>query len=211
MRGQIDGKKLVQVGVLTFLTTPLTVWLHELAHMLVLTLGGIPSRLVALGSMTPMGFEYTFESLRAAQAHYGAGDAAVVAGALAGPLFTLAVGYGGLWAFRRWHSLTVWAVAYSAVGRRSVLNLLFLTPRVIDGSITSSDEAIAAVFLGWPVWGLWWLLVIDLMCMVLLIAALPRPARVPLATLGYLSGFIGFFVIEYLVNTLVFQLETWER
>jgi hypothetical protein len=161
--------------------------------------------------MTPIGFTWDFEGLRAAQAHYGADAAAVVAAALAGPLFTIAVGYAGLWAYRRWHALTAWVVAYSAVGRRSVLNLLFLTPRVIDGSVTSSDEAIAAVFLGWPVWGLWWLLVIDLFCMMLLIAALPRKGRFPLATLGYISGFAGIFVIEYLVNTLVFQLESWDR
>lgn len=211
MRGNIDWQKLGLIGGLTFLATPLNVFLHEVAHSFVLTLGGIPSRVVALGSMTPIGFTWDFEGLRAAQDHYGTGAASVVVAALAGPLFTIAVGYGGLWAFRRWHSLPLWAIAYSAVGRRSVLNLLFLTPRVIDGSITSSDEAIAAVFLGWPVWGLWWLLVIDLLCMVLLIAALPRHERFPLATVGYLSGFIGFFVIEYLVNTLVFQLETWER
>jgi hypothetical protein len=47
--------------------------------------------------------------------------------------------------------------------------------------------------------------------MVLLIAALPRKGRFPLATLGYISGFAGIFVIEYLVNTLVFQLESWDR
>ncbi len=211
MRGKLDWKKLLQIGGLTFIAAPLNVLLHELAHILVLTLGGIPARLVALGSMTPIGFDWTFESLRAAQVHYGAGAAAVVAGALAGPVLTLAVGYGGLVAFRRWPSLTLWAVAYSAVGPRSVLNLLFLTPKVIDGSINSSDEAIAAFFLGWPIGSLWWLLVIDLLCMVLLIAALPRQERFSLATLGYISGFIGFFVIEYLVNTLVFNLETWER
>ena len=211
MSGQLDWRKLGLIGGLTFLATPLNVWLHEWAHMLALTLGGIPAHLVALGEMTPMGFAWTFEGLRAAQAHYGASNAAVVAGALAGPLFTLAVGYAGLWAFRRWHALPLWAVAASAVGRRSVLNLLFLTPKVIAGSINSSDEAIAAFFLGWPVGSLWWLLVVDLLCLVLLIAALPRPGRWRMATLGFISGFVGFFVIEYLVNTLVFHLASWER
>ena len=154
MRGNIDRKQLLQVGGLTFIAAPLNVVLHELVHILALTLGGIPAHLVALGSMTPIGFEWTFQSLRDAQVYYGAGNAAVVAGALAGPVLTLAVGYSGLVAFRRWHALPLWAVAYSAVGIRSVVNLLFLTPKVIDGSITSSDEAIAAFFLGWPVWGL---------------------------------------------------------
>jgi len=211
MRGKLDGKRLLQLAGLTFIAAPLNVLLHELAHILVLTLGGIPARLVALGSMTPIGFVWTFEGLRAAQLHYGAGDAVVVAGALAGPVFTLAVGYGGLWAFRRWQALSLWAVAYSAVAPRSVANLLFLTPKVIDGSITSSDEAIAAVFLGWPVWSLWWLLVIGVICMVLLIIALPKQERLPMAVIGFIASFVGFFIIEYLVNTLVFNLETWDR
>jgi hypothetical protein len=211
VRGKIDWKKIFQIGGLTFIAAPLNVLLHELAHIVALTLGGIPSRLVALGSQLPIGFDWTFESLRQAQLHYGAGDAAFVVGALAGPLFTLSVGYGGLLAFRRWHYLTPWAVAYSAVGTRSVVNLLFLTPKVIDGSINSSDEAIAAFFLGWPVWGLWWMLVIGLICMVMLITSLPRGERFPMAITGFICSFVGFFTIEYLVNRLVFNLESWDR
>ena len=210
-RTSIPWKTLVQVGVLTFLITPLNVVLHELAHMLVLTLGGLPSSLTALGSMTPIGFQWNFASLRDAQAHYGAGDAAVVAGALAGPIFTLAVGYGGLLAYRRSHDLTFWAIGFSAIGLRPLLNLLFLTPSFFDGTITSSDEAIAAFFLGWPVWGLWWMLLVGLICLVLLIKALPRRQRWPLTIAAFVCSIIGFVTIEYLVNTLVFGLESWDR
>jgi hypothetical protein len=211
MRQKLDRKKIVQVGGLTFLATPLNVLLHELAHILVLTVGGIPSVLTSLASMTPIGFQWNFESLRDAQVHYGAGDAAVVAGALAGPIFTLSVGYGGLLAFRSRHHLTSWAVAYSAVGIRPIANLLFLTPTVIDGSINSSDEAIAAFFLGWPVGSLWWMLVVGFVCMVMLVKALPRNERLPLALTGFTCSVVGFLTIEYLVNTLVFGLESWDR
>lgn len=208
---KVDVKAIAQIGGVTFLATPLNVVLHELAHILVLTLGGIPSVLTALGSMTPIGFQWNFESLRDAQAHYGAGDASVVAGALAGPILTLSVGYGGLLAFRLWHDLTFWAVAYSAVGIRPIANLLFLTPAVIDGSINSSDEAIAAFFLGWPVWGLWWMLVVGVICVVMLIKALPGHQRFPLAAAGFACSIVGVLAIEYLVNTLVFGLESWDR
>ncbi len=208
---KVDWKKIVQVGGLTFVATPLNVVLHELAHILVLTLGGIPSVLTALGSMTPIGYQWNFESLREAQVHYGVGDAAIVAGALAGPIFTLSVGYGGLLAFRRWHYHTLWAIAFSAVGLRPIVNLLFLTPMVIDGSINSSDEAIAAFFLGWPVGGLWWMLVVGVICMVMLIKVLPRHERLPLAVTGFICSIVGFITIEYLVNTLVFDLESWDR
>jgi hypothetical protein len=211
MRQRIDWKKVIQVGGVTFLASPLNVVLHELAHLLVTTLGGIPSTVTALGSMTPIGFQWNFESLREAQAHYGAGDFAIVAGALAGPIFTLSVGYGGLLAFRRWHYLPFWAIAYSAVAIRPIANLLFLTPKVLDGTINSSDEAIAAFFLGWPVGSLWWLLVVGVVCMVMLIRALPRHERLPLAVTGFICSFVGFFIVEYLVNTLLFGLESWDR
>lgn len=211
MRDKRDWKRILQIAGLTFIAAPLNVLFHELAHMLVLTLGSIPSTLVSLGGMTPIGFQWDFESLRAAQVHYGTSVAPIVAGALAGPLFTLFVGYAGLVAFRRWHSLLAWALAYSAVGTRSVVNLLFLTPKVIDGSIRSSDEAIAAYFLGLPLWGFWWLLVVGVLCMALLIWALPRNERLVMAVVGFISSFVGFFIIEYLVNTLVFNLESWDR
>lgn len=134
-----------------------------------------------------------------------------MAATLAGPVFTLLVGYVGLWSFRRRQSLIVWSLAYSAAATRPVVNLLFLTPRVIDGTIDSSDEAIAAFFLDWPLWSLWWLLVVGVVCAVLLVKALPRGARAPFAVTGFVSSFAGFFVIEYLVNTLVFDLDNWER
>jgi hypothetical protein len=204
-------KRIALIAGLTFFAAPLNVLLHELAHMLVLTLGGIPSQLWSLGGMTPIGFQWDFDSLRAAQEHYGTSVAPIVSGALAGPLFTLGVGFAGLAAYQRWHSLLAWALAYSAVGTRSVVNLLFLTPKVIDGSIRSSDEAIAAYFLGLPLWGLWWLLVVGVLCMALLIWALPRNERILMAVVGFIGSFAGFFTIEYLVNTYIFHLTTWDR
>jgi hypothetical protein len=204
-------KRIGLIAGLTFLAAPVNVLFHELAHMLVLTLGGIPAQLVSLGGMTPIGFQWDFASLRLAQAHYGTSAAPIVAGALAGPLFTLFVGFAGLVAYQRWHSLLAWALAYSAVGTRSVVNLLFLTPKVIDGSIRSSDEAIAAYFLGLPLWGFWWLLVVGVLCMALVIWALPRNERFVAAVVGFISSFAGFFLIEYLVNTYIFHLTTWDR
>lgn len=56
-----------------------------------------PGSLIAMGSAEPTGFGWTFESLTAAQAHYGAGDAVFVAATLAGPVFTLLEGYTGFW------------------------------------------------------------------------------------------------------------------
>jgi hypothetical protein len=204
-------KRIGLIAGLIFIAAPLNVLFHELAHMLVLTLGGIPSELVSLGGMTPIGFQWDFDSLRAAQAHFGTSATPIVAGALAGPLFTLGVGFAGLFAYHRWQSLIAWALAYSAVGTRSVVNLLFLTPKVIDGSIRSSDEAIAAYFLGLPLWGFWWLLVVGVLCMALLIWALPRNERLVVPVVGFISSFVGFFLIEYLVNTYIFHLTTWDR
>lgn len=211
MRARAVWKQSLWVAGLTSVAAPVNVVLHELAHISALEVGGVPGSLIAMGSAEPTGFGWTFESLRAAQAHYGAGDAVFVAAALAGPVFTLLVGYVGLWSFRRRQSLIVWSLAYSAVATRPVVNLLFLTPRVIDGSIDSSDEAIAAFFLDWPLWSLWWLLVVGVVCAALLVRALPRGARAPFAVTGFVASFAGFLVIEYLVNTFVFNLESWER
>ncbi len=211
MDNNVDWKKILLIGGLASIAAPVTVLFHELAHIAVFTLAGIPSHLVAFGMAMPIGYQWNLESLRQAQVQYGAGAGVFVLGAFVGPILTLLLGYGGLLAFRRWNHLALWAAAFSAIGLRMV-GVLTNAPKVIAGTINTSDEVITAFFLGWPTWVVYWpSLAIGLTCIVLLIASLPKGVRLATAITGIICSVAGYLGVEYLFNVYIFHLETWTR
>jgi hypothetical protein len=208
---KISWRRILITGVLTFIAAPVTVLLHELAHIIAFTLAGIPSHLVAFGMAMPVGYQWNIESLQQAQLYYGAGTRVFVFGVLAGPLLTLALGYGGLLVFRRWKHLWLWAIAFSAIGLRMV-GVLTNAPKIIAETINTSDEVLAAYFLGRPSWVVYWpSLAIGLTCVGLLITALPKQGRFLTALTGLISSLMGFLAVESLFNLFVFHLKTWTR
>lgn len=211
MQDNIRWKQILLSGGLTALAAPLTALLHEQAHIITFTLAGIPSHLAAFGIAMPVGYQWNIESLRLAQIHYGSGAGVFVIGVLAGPVLTLLLGYGGLVTFQRWKHPALWSVAFSAVGLRMV-GVLSNAPKIIQGTLNTSDEVISAFFLGWPVWTVYVpSLAIGLACVTLLIASLPKRERLLTPLTGILCSIAGYLAVEYLFNVYVFHLETWTR
>ena len=183
MQNNMDWKELLLVAGLTSVAAPVTVLVHELAHIIAFTLAGIPSHLVAFGMAMPVGYQWNVESLRQAQMHYGAGTGALV----------------------------LWAVAFSAIGLR-MIGVLSNAPRIIRGTLNTSDEVICAFFLGWPVWTVYVpSLAVGLASITLFIASLPKRDRVLTSLTGILCSIAGYLAVEYLFNIYVFHLEIWTR
>ena len=75
---------------------PISVLLHEFAHIGALELGGVDAKLRGFSMGMPVGYFWNFAGLEEAMAHYNVSSAVFVVAALAGPITTLALGYGGL-------------------------------------------------------------------------------------------------------------------
>lgn len=211
---RIDTGMILKIAAMSFFLVPFLVLLHELTHVVALELGGISAQLkgLALGMpVFPPGFSWDFESLRIAQAHYHAKDSAFVIGALAAPIFTLLAGYIALWAFTHWKHIVFAVISLSAIAAR-MANVVIFAPRIIDGTANTSDEIIAAHFMGWPLWSFFIpSMALYYLCFFLLMKALPKERRVVFLLSAFVGGFIGYFSVETLVNVYIFHLTTWTR
>jgi len=119
----------------------------------------------------------------------------VVAGAAAGPATTLLLGFGALLGYRRWQRLWTWAPGLSALALRMV-GITGLLPRFADGSIRTSDEAIAAHFAGLPLLSTYLpSLLLGWGCVAVLVRQLTRGQRLIPTSVALLSSLVGFLSI----------------
>lgn len=190
---------------------PISVLLHELAHIGVMELGGVAAELRGFSMGMPVGYFWDFAGLESARAHYGVHDSVFVLAALAGPVTTLGIGYAGLFAYRCTHNL-IWATSGLAAILLRTVGTTFNMPRFIDGSMDTSDEAIAAHFMGAPLSSLYWpSLFLGYLCVFLILKSVPRDDRISLIASVFVGGAIGYFGIDALANLLIFKPDIWVR
>jgi len=85
-------------------------------------------------------------------------------------------------------------------------------PRFLDGSISFSDEAIAAHFLDLPLPSVYCLsLVLGYLGILLLYLVVPKGRRLShfLSAVG--AGFVGYLGIDIVANVLIFHPDVWGR
>ena len=190
---------------------PISVLLHEFAHIGALELGGVDAKLRGFSMGMPVGYFWNFAGLEEAMAHYNVSSAVFVVAALAGPITTLALGYGGLLAYRCTSKSSLWVSAFSAITLRT-LGITLNMPRFIEGSMDTSDEAIAAHFMGAPLSCLYWpSLLLGYACIFLLLKAIEAKVRLPFALSSFIGGVIGYLSIDALANLLIFKPDVWVR
>lgn len=200
-----------RIAAIAAIAAPLSVLLHELAHVGALEFGGMAAHLRGFSMGMPVGYFWNFEGLENAKAHFGATDAVFAIAALVGPITTLVIAYGGLLVYRRFPNPIFWTSAFVAILLRMVgvsLNM----PRFIDGSMDTSDEAIAAHFSGVPLSSFYWpSLLVGYLCIYLLVKTIGREKRVPLALSAFIGGAVGYFSVDTLANLFIFRPEVWVR
>ncbi len=200
-----------RVAVIASIAAPLSVLLHELAHVSALELSGVAAHLRGFSMGMPVGYFWNFEGLENAQVHLLIPDRVLAAAALAGPLTTLVIAYGGLLVYRWAPKPICWVSAFVAIVLRMV-GVTLNMPRFIDGSMNTSDEAIAAHFMGAPLSAFYWpSLLIGYICVYLLINAVERKKRGSFAFSAFIGGAIGYFSIDTLANLFIFKPDVWVR
>jgi hypothetical protein len=200
-----------RIAVIASIAAPFSVSLHELAHIGALEFGGVAAHLRGFSMGMPIGYFWNFEGLENAKAHFGVPRSVFVAAALAGPITTLGIAYGGLLAYRRFPNPIFWASAFVAILLRMV-GVTLNMPRFIDGSMDTSDEAIAAHFMEAPLSSFYWpSLLVGYLCIFLLFEIIEREKRVPFALSAFIGGAVGYFSIDTLANLLIFKPDVWVR
>ena len=200
-----------RIAVVASIAAPFSVLLHELAHVGALEFGGVAAHLRGFSMGMPIGYFWNFEGLENAKLHFGVPNSVFVVAALAGPITTLGIAYGGLLAYRLVPNTTFWASAFVAILLRMV-GVTLNMPRFIDGSMDTSDEAIVAYFMGAPLSSFYWpSLLVGYLCIFLLFKTIEREKRVSFGFSAFLGGAVGYFSIDTLANLLIFKPEVWVR
>ena len=192
-------------------TTPLVVLFHELAHVFVLEGAGIDARLAGFSMGMPVGYSWDFKGLEEAAAFYHVNGRAIAYAALAGPLTTLLIAVGAWMAYRYEAARIAWGGALGALALR-MMGITEFMPRFLDGTMSGSDEAIAAHFLGLPLSSFYWpSLVSGYVSIFLLYWAVKKGQRFSHVLSAMMGGTIGYFCVDILANILIFRPEVWGR
>lgn len=200
-----------RIAAIASIAAPLSVLLHELAHVGALEFGGVAAHLRGFSMGMPIGYFWNFEGLENAKAHFGVPGTVFVVAALAGPITTLGIAYGGLLAYRWVPNPIFRASAFVAIMLRMV-GVTLNMPRFIDGSMDTSDEAIAAHFMEAPLSSFYWpSLFVGYLCIFLLFKTIEREKRVSFALSAFIGGAVGYFSIDTLANLLIFKPDVWVR
>jgi hypothetical protein len=200
-----------KIALIAAIAAPLSVLVHELAHVGALEWGGVAAHLRGFSMGMPVGYSWNFKDLENAEAHFAVPGHVFAVAALAGPMTTLIIGYGGLLAYRWAPNPIFCASAFVAILLRMV-GVTLNMPRFIDGSMDTSDEAIAAHFFGAPLSSFYWpSLLVGYLCIFLLVKTIERETRVSFAVSVFLGGAVGYFSIDTLANLLIFKPEVWMR
>lgn len=200
-----------RTAIIASVAAPISVLLHELAHIGAMDLGGVAAELRGFSMGMPVGYFWNFAGLESARAHYGVPNSVLVLAALAGPITTLTIGYVGLFAYRCTQNL-VWAASALAAILLRTVGTSFNMARFIDGSMDTSDEAIAAHFMGAPLSSFYWpSLFLGYLCVFLILKSVGRADRVSLMASVFVGGAIGYFGIDALANLLIFKPDIWVR
>jgi hypothetical protein len=200
-----------KIALMAAVTTPLVVLFHELAHIVVLELGGIDAQLCGFSMGTPVGYSWDFKGLEAAASFYHVNGRAIAYAALAGPLTTLFFAVGVLMAHPYKNARIAWGGTLCALALRMAGITEFL-PRFLDGSMNASDEAIVAHFLGVPLSSFYWpSLALGYLCIFLLYRAAEKGQRFSHLFSAMIGGTFGYFGIDILANLLVFRPDVWGR
>lgn len=200
-----------RIAVTASIVAPFSVLLHELAHVGALELGGVAAELRGFSMGMPTDYFWNFEGLEDAKLHFGVPGSVFVVAALAGPITTLVLAYGGLLAYRRVPNIIFWASAFAAILLRMV-GVTLNMPRFIDGSMDTSDEAIAAHFMEVPLASFYWPSVLfGYFCIFMLLKSIMREKRASFSLSAFIGGAAGYFSIDTLANLLLFKPEVWVR
>ena len=200
-----------RIAGIAYFAAPFSVLLHELAHIGALEFGGVAAHLRGFSMGMPIGYFWNFAGLENAKAHFRVTGSVFVIAALAGPITTLVIAYGGLLAYRWIPKPIFWTSAFSAILLRMV-GVTLNMPRFIDGSMDTSDEAIAAHFMGAPLSSLYWpSLLVGYLCIYLLLKTIEREKRTAFALSALVGGAVGYFSIDALANLFIFKPDVWVR
>lgn len=200
-----------RIALIAAIAAPFSVLLHELAHVGALEFGGVAAHLRGFSMAMPVGYFWNFEGLENAKTHFAVSDSVFAAAALAGPITTLVIAYGGLLSYRWSPNSMFWASAFVAILLRMV-GVTLNMPRFIDGSMDTSDEAIAAHFVGAPLSSFYWpSLLVGYLCIFLLLKTIEREKRASFTVSAFVGGAVGYFSIDTLANLLIFKPEVWVR
>jgi hypothetical protein len=200
-----------RIAVTASIAAPLSVLLHELAHVFALELGGVAAHLRGFSMGMPIDYFWNFQGLENAKVHFEVPSSVLAVAALAGPVTTLVIAYGGLLAYRWVQNTIFWAIAFVAILLR-IVGVTLNMPRFIDGSMDTSDEAIAAHFMDAPLSFFYWpSLLVGYFCIFLLFKSIEQEKRLSFALSAFIGGAVGYFSIDTLANLLIFKPEVWVR
>ena len=200
-----------KIAVTAAVAAPLVVLLHELAHVFALEIGGIKAHLYGFSVAMPIGYSWDFKGLEEACVSYNANASSIAFAALAGPMTTLLIAYGALIAYHFKKTNVFWTCSFSAIVLRTA-GITENMPRFLDGTINTTDEAIAAHFFALPLASFYWLtLALGFLCIFLLVMAAVRGQRFMDLASAFVGGMVGYFGIDTLANILIFKPEVWGR
>ena len=200
-----------KIALMAAVTAPLVVLFHELAHVFALEAAGIDARLYGFSMGVPVGYSWDFKGLEEAAAFYHVNGRAIAYAALAGPLTTLFIAVGAWMTYRYKAARIAWGGALGALALR-MMGITEFMPRFLDGTMSASDEAIAAHFLGLPLSSFYWpSLVLGYVGIFLLYKVVEKGKRFSHFLSAMLGGTIGYFSVDILANVLVFRPEVWGR
>ena len=200
-----------KIAVAAAVAAPVVVLLHELAHVFALDFGGIDAHLYGFSMAVPVGYSWDFKGLEEACVSYNANPSSIAYAALAGPIITLLIAYGALIAYHFKKTNVFWACSFSAIVLRTA-GITENMPRFLDGTINTTDEAIAAHFLDLPLTSFYWLtLALGFFCIFLLFTAAVKGQRSMYLASAFVGGMVGYFGIDTLANILIFKPDVWGR
>ena len=80
-----------RIATIAAIAAPLSVLIHELAHVAVLELGGVPAHLRGFSMGMPSNYFWDFQGLENAKLHLSVSNSVFIAASLAGPIVTLGI------------------------------------------------------------------------------------------------------------------------
>lgn len=188
-----------KVVLLSAVLGPVFIFLHELVHAYFFELRGIKAHFLYFSCVAPINYTYNFSGLRKAVTFYDSSNHAVFVAAISAPLFTLIISYVSLFLYRSNKKITFWVLSINPLMFR-LLGATIKIPAFVNGSVTSSDEAIAANFASVPLTTfLWPSLVLGYLCIVFLLLSTKKSNRLKYTISTILGGTLGYFIIAHLI------------
>lgn len=199
---QINKFLNLKIILFSALAGPLLTILHEMVHIFFFEIGGIKAHLIRFSMAAPVYYPYDFAGLQNAIQFYNSNSSTVFVASIAAPIFTLIISLFSLLLYYVIKTDYAWSMTMNPLFFR-LIGATLKIPSFLNGSITKSDEAIAAHFIGLPLQTfLWPSIILGYICIILLMLITNKEHRIRNTLSTVIGGTLGYYFVEQIFDTI---------